>query len=145
MQAQAEETLNTLHFASMALRVKCNPLQILDPQDKLVLGLRGTITKLKQENQQLSTALQRSRSNSGEGSRESARDFEYELPQVSANEAVLVWLGHPRRPPSRPAVSLHKTLTWACHSRVLKHSPPLVMQSSVRLIDGDCLGSHLSF
>ena len=81
-QAQAEETLNTLHFASMALRVKCNPLCILDPQDKLVLNLRGTITKLRSENKQLSTALQRSRSHSGDGS-DTNRDMEIESEQVS--------------------------------------------------------------
>ena len=79
-QAQAEETLNTLHFASMALRVKCNPLCILDPQDKLVLNLRGTISKLRSQNQQLSTALQRSRSHSGDGS---DRDPEFEHEPVS--------------------------------------------------------------
>lgn len=81
-QAHAEETLNTLHFASMALRVKCNPLCILDPQDKLVLNLRGTITKLRSENKQLSTALQRSRSHSGDGS-DSNRDPEFETELVS--------------------------------------------------------------
>lgn len=50
-----------------------------------MLGLRGTITKLKQENQQLSTALQRSRSNSNSGSRDSARraKAEAEYQQVS--------------------------------------------------------------
>lgn len=83
MQAQADETLNTLHFASMALRVKCNPLCILDPQDKLVLNLRGTISKLRSENKQLSTALQRSRSHSGDGS-DSNRDPEFEVEPVSS-------------------------------------------------------------
>ena len=87
MQAQAEETLNTLHFASMALRVKCNPLCILDPQDKLVLNLRGTITKLRSENKQLSTALQRSRSHSGDGS-DTNRDMEFESEQVSPFQHV---------------------------------------------------------
>lgn len=91
LQAQAEETLNTLHFASMALRVKCNPLCILDPQDKLVLNLRGTITKLKQENQQLSTALQRSRSNSNEGSRESAPEAQANY-QVSVTQKLALWV-----------------------------------------------------
>lgn len=91
LQAQAEETLNTLHFASMALRVKCNPLCILDPQDKLVLNLRGTITKLKQENQQLSTALQRSRSNSNEGSRESAPEAQANY-QVSETQTLALWV-----------------------------------------------------
>ena len=65
----------------MALRVKCNPLCILDPQDKLVLNLRGTISKLRSENKQLSTALQRSRSHSGDGS--SNRDPEFESETVS--------------------------------------------------------------
>ena len=66
----------------MALRVKCNPLCILDPQDKLVLNLRGTITKLRSENKQLSTALQRSRSHSGDGN-DTNRDLEFESEQVS--------------------------------------------------------------
>lgn len=83
LQAQAEETLNTLHFASMALRVKCNPLCILDPQDKLVLNLRGTISKLRSQNKQLSSALQRSRSGSGEGSGD--RDPEFETEPVSSD------------------------------------------------------------
>ena len=86
-QAQAEETLNTLHFASMALRVKCNPLCILDPQDKLVLNLRGTISKLRSQNKQLSTALQRSRSHSGDGS---DPDFEHE-PVSVCNVVALHW------------------------------------------------------
>ena len=81
LQAHAEETLNTLHFASMALRVKCNPLCILDPQDKLVLNLRGTISKLRSQNKQLSSALQRSRSHSGDGSGD--RDPEFENEAVS--------------------------------------------------------------
>ena len=83
MQAHADETLNTLHFASMALRVKCNPLCILDPQDKLVLNLRGTISKLRSENKQLSSALQRSRSHSWGGS-DSDRDPEFEVGTVSS-------------------------------------------------------------
>jgi hypothetical protein len=32
MRAHAEETLNTLHFASMALRIKARPVILLDPQ-----------------------------------------------------------------------------------------------------------------
>lgn len=71
--------MNTLHFASMALRVKSNPLCILDPQDKLVLNLRGTISKLRNQNKQLSTALQRSRSHSGDGSGDSHRDRDPEF------------------------------------------------------------------
>ena len=66
----------------MALRVKCNPLCILDPQDKLVLNLRGTITKLRSQNKQLSSALQRSRSHSGDGSQD--RDPEFETERVSS-------------------------------------------------------------
>ena len=113
LQAQAEETLNTLHFASMALRVKCNPLCILDPQDKLVLNLRGTITKLKTENHKLSTALQRSRSNSNSnsGSRESARGVEVDYQEVNC------WLqnlkGHVSMPTSTPCASL-TCICYAC-------------------------------
>ncbi|DBA74159.1 hypothetical protein WJX77_004162 [Trebouxia sp. C0004] len=94
-KAQAEETLNTLHFASMALRVKCNPLCILDPQDKLVLNLRGTISKLRSQNKQLSTALQRSRSHSGDGS---DRDPEFE-------HEPNIWEAKPNAAPMR-----HNTL-----------------------------------
>ena len=32
MKATAEESLNTLHFASMALRIKSEPVVLLDPQ-----------------------------------------------------------------------------------------------------------------
>ena len=92
-QAQAEETLNTLHFASMALRVKCSPLCILDPQDKLVLTLRGTITKLRSQNKQLSTALQRSRSNShsGDGSADLNPESESETVRGGAGHDALKW------------------------------------------------------
>jgi RNase P subunit RPR2 len=32
LKAHAEESLNTLHFASMALRIKSQPLIMMDPQ-----------------------------------------------------------------------------------------------------------------
>ena len=65
MQSYAEETLNTLHFASVALQVKSAPVRILDPQDQLVVNLRGTITRLKSENQQLSLMLHEATSSAG--------------------------------------------------------------------------------
>eukprot|EP00195_Chlamydomonas_chlamydogama_P013464 CAMPEP_0202909328 /NCGR_PEP_ID=MMETSP1392-20130828/49024_1 /ASSEMBLY_ACC=CAM_ASM_000868 /TAXON_ID=225041 /ORGANISM="Chlamydomonas chlamydogama, Strain SAG 11-48b" /LENGTH=1054 /DNA_ID=CAMNT_0049599039 /DNA_START=77 /DNA_END=3241 /DNA_ORIENTATION=+ len=54
----AEESLNTLHFASMALRIKSEPVVLLDPQDQLVLDLRNTIRELQAENRQLAASLQ---------------------------------------------------------------------------------------
>ena len=65
LQSYAEETLNTLHFASVALQVKSAPVRILDPQDQLVVNLRGTITRLKSENQQLSLMLHEATSSAG--------------------------------------------------------------------------------
>ena len=62
LQAFAEESLNTLHFASMASKVKCDPVHILDPQDKLVLNLKGTIARLRNQNMQLASALQQAAS-----------------------------------------------------------------------------------
>jgi hypothetical protein len=32
LKAHAEESLNTLHFASMALRIKSQPVLMMDPQ-----------------------------------------------------------------------------------------------------------------
>lgn len=32
LKAHAEESLNTLHFASMALRIKVQPIVMMDPQ-----------------------------------------------------------------------------------------------------------------
>ncbi|KAG2446251.1 hypothetical protein HXX76_000843 [Chlamydomonas incerta] len=58
MRAAAEESLNTLHFATMATRIKAEPVVLLDPQDALVLELRKTITELRQENRTLAGALQ---------------------------------------------------------------------------------------
>ncbi|PNH07917.1 Chromosome-associated kinesin KIF4, partial [Tetrabaena socialis] len=57
MRSAAEESLNTLHFASMALRIKAEPVVLLDPQDQLVLDLRKTIIELRMENRQLAGAL----------------------------------------------------------------------------------------
>ncbi|GLC51703.1 hypothetical protein PLESTB_000530800 [Pleodorina starrii] len=58
MRAAAEESLNTLHFATMATRIKAEPVVLLDPQDQLVLDLRKTILQLREENRQLAGALQ---------------------------------------------------------------------------------------
>ncbi|GIL67866.1 hypothetical protein Vafri_21146 [Volvox africanus] len=58
MRTAAEESLNTLHFATMATRIKAEPVVLLDPQDQLVLNLRKTITQLREENRQLAGALQ---------------------------------------------------------------------------------------
>eukprot|EP00798_Chlamydomonas_sp_ICE-L_P011646 gene11646-34355_t len=54
----ADESLNTLHFASMALRIKSEPVMLLDPLDQLVLDLRNTIRSLQTENRQLAASLQ---------------------------------------------------------------------------------------
>lgn len=43
--------MNTLHFASLALRVRSQPVLLLDPADQLVIDLRNTIKELKNENQ----------------------------------------------------------------------------------------------
>ncbi|GFR41524.1 hypothetical protein Agub_g2220 [Astrephomene gubernaculifera] len=57
MRGAAEESLNTLHFATMATRIKAEPVVLLDPQDQLVLDLRKVISQLRQENRQLASAL----------------------------------------------------------------------------------------
>eukprot|EP00899_Mesostigma_viride_P015500 jgi/Mesvir1/23951/Mv10721-RA.1 len=49
----AEETINTLHFASLALHVRSKPVVILDPHDQLVIDLRKTIISLRNENKKL--------------------------------------------------------------------------------------------
>jgi hypothetical protein len=54
-----EETMNTLHFASLALRVKSKPVIILDPADQLVVDLRSTINDLKSDNKRLSSQMDR--------------------------------------------------------------------------------------
>ncbi|MEW5320487.1 MAG: hypothetical protein WDW38_011556 [Sanguina aurantia] len=51
LRAQSEESLNTLHFASMARRIKAAPIVLLDPQ------VSRTIQDLRKENQQLAVAL----------------------------------------------------------------------------------------
>ena len=53
-----------------------------------MLNLRGTISKLRSENKQLSTALQRSRSHSGDGS-DSNRDPDFETELVSGFNRLL--------------------------------------------------------
>lgn len=54
-----EETMNTLHFASLALRVKSKPVVILDPADQLVMELRSTIRDLRADNKRLSSQMER--------------------------------------------------------------------------------------
>lgn len=46
-----------MHFASVALRVKSNPMIVLDPKECFVLGLKKTIRRLKSENARLSEEL----------------------------------------------------------------------------------------
>ncbi|EFJ44812.1 kinesin-like protein [Volvox carteri f. nagariensis] len=58
LRSAAEESLNTLHFATIATRIKAEPVVLLDPQDQLVLDLRKTINQLREENRQLAGALQ---------------------------------------------------------------------------------------
>jgi len=52
-----EETLNTLHFAELALNVKSQPIVILDPQDQMILDLHATIKALRDDNRQLAEQL----------------------------------------------------------------------------------------
>lgn len=106
LQSYAEETLNTLHFASVALQVKSAPVRILDPQDQLVVNLRGTITRLKTENQQLSLMLHEATSSAGTvntspmrmssfGSEVGAWPCSSMLPAQFASECPFcTWLGH---------------------------------------------------
>ena len=53
----SEETLNTLHFAELALNVKSQPVVILDPQDQMILDLHATIKALRDDNRQLAEQL----------------------------------------------------------------------------------------
>jgi hypothetical protein len=53
-----DETLNTLLFASMALRVKSEPIVILDPAEQMVLDLKNTIAELRNENNRMAEALE---------------------------------------------------------------------------------------
>eukprot|EP00232_Nephroselmis_pyriformis_P019793 CAMPEP_0182887266 /NCGR_PEP_ID=MMETSP0034_2-20130328/20720_1 /TAXON_ID=156128 /ORGANISM="Nephroselmis pyriformis, Strain CCMP717" /LENGTH=441 /DNA_ID=CAMNT_0025020625 /DNA_START=24 /DNA_END=1345 /DNA_ORIENTATION=+ len=55
----ADETLNTLHFASLALHVQSKPVVILDPADQLVLDLKNTISQLRNENRSLASELKK--------------------------------------------------------------------------------------
>mmetsp|Transcript_24646 Transcript_24646/g.67171 ORF Transcript_24646/g.67171 Transcript_24646/m.67171 type:complete len:806 (+) Transcript_24646:283-2700(+) len=57
MRGHAEESLSTLHFASMATRIKAEPVVLMDPQDQLVLELRNTIRQLREDNRQLAMAM----------------------------------------------------------------------------------------
>ncbi|GAQ90501.1 Kinesin-like protein [Klebsormidium nitens] len=56
--ASAEETLQTLQYASMALHVRAAPVVVLDPADQMLADLRSTIRSLKQENEHLHEQLQ---------------------------------------------------------------------------------------
>eukprot|EP00775_Hariotina_reticulata_P004387 gene4387-4641_t len=57
LKSAAEESLNTLHFASMALRIKSEPVLMMDPQDQMVLDMRGTIKMLQEDCRSLASAL----------------------------------------------------------------------------------------
>lgn len=65
LASHAEETLNTLSYASTAIGIKSEPQIILDPQDRLIVDLKQTISKLREENQHLTATLSRIRVNSG--------------------------------------------------------------------------------
>lgn len=62
-----EETLNTLHFAQVALHIKSEPVVVLDPHDQLVVDLKSTIVQLKAENRKLAKALKEMADVSGGG------------------------------------------------------------------------------
>ena len=51
------ETLRTLKFSMSAAKIKNRPVRFLDPQEKLILDLRGEIKRLKEENKFLIVSL----------------------------------------------------------------------------------------
>ena len=51
------ETLRTLKFSMSCARIKNRPVRFLDPQEKLILELKGEIRRLRSENEQLRTSL----------------------------------------------------------------------------------------
>ena len=57
LQDHAEETLNTLRFANLALHVFSEPVVILDPQDQLIVDLRKEIQSLRSENRKMAGQL----------------------------------------------------------------------------------------
>ncbi|WIA39218.1 hypothetical protein OEZ86_005342 [Tetradesmus obliquus] len=57
LKAHAEESLNTLHFASMALRIKSQPVIMMDPQDQMVLEMRDMIKALQEDCRSLAGAI----------------------------------------------------------------------------------------
>ncbi|WIA18923.1 hypothetical protein OEZ85_003594 [Tetradesmus obliquus] len=57
LKAHAEESLNTLHFASMALRIKSQPVIMMDLQDQMVLEMRDMIKALQEDCRSLAGAI----------------------------------------------------------------------------------------
>jgi hypothetical protein len=53
------ESLRTIHFSMSAARIRNRPIRYLDPQQKLILGLRDQIKRLKEENDRLKGTLSR--------------------------------------------------------------------------------------
>lgn len=52
-QLHLEETLNTLKYASTAIRIKSTPRIVLDPRERLIEDLKSEIKRLKQRNAKL--------------------------------------------------------------------------------------------
>jgi hypothetical protein len=71
----------------MALRVKSEPIVILDPQEQMLLDLKNTIAELRSENKRMAEAL------SG-------------LSQGLSAEEVLRSLMDPNIPPVRPSLNV---------------------------------------
>ncbi|GBF99065.1 kinesin [Raphidocelis subcapitata] len=57
LKQQAEESINTLHFAGMALRVRGESVITVDPQDAAVMELRSTVQALRADVRTLAGAL----------------------------------------------------------------------------------------
>lgn len=52
-QLHLEETLNTLKYASTAIRIKSTPRIVLDPRERLIEDLKSEIKRLKKRNAKL--------------------------------------------------------------------------------------------
>lgn len=99
LASHAEETVNTLTYASTAIGIKSEPQVVLDPHDKLIVDLKQTITKLREENSNLAATLSRIRENSEveNVSDESSRNHDLFPTQANPfreqeNSLDLVWL-----------------------------------------------------